>query len=333
MFVNSSQNKVVDTYRFFLYFFDEIGGHTPLFTFPEDSLDKNEEQILSIHPVWWHQEKFLNKNKFLTMDLELEGVVYSATLFFCQAKRKKRRSGMDSSKWEEERFRFVLIARSPASVSFIAHEILYELKSRIEGNIGEKLCILVESYLSTNEQEEVREFLAKQSKTVELQLRKMCQDLVPKTPLTKLEAHLESKKISETQEQATVQEKKLVKPKMLRFSIPKAKKQDKLDISKKKILEPIPKRIKIAQIIHNPENNRIQVKMINKDSRTFDNVDIKIIQSEGFFKKDVLVKPIKEWVPGKELMVEFEPISDIGAIYFLRIEDEHETIRIKRILG
>ena len=84
--MNSRQQLADNSYAFFLYFYDEIGGHTRLFTFPRESLDKNEEQILSIHPVWWHQEKFLDKQKFQTMDLEMEGVVYSATLFFCQAK-------------------------------------------------------------------------------------------------------------------------------------------------------------------------------------------------------------------------------------------------------
>ena len=78
----SSQISNDNSYGFYLYFFDEVGGHTPLFAYSEDSSDdKNEKKILSIHPIWWHQEKFLKYEKFQTLDLEIGNVVYSATLF------------------------------------------------------------------------------------------------------------------------------------------------------------------------------------------------------------------------------------------------------------
>ena len=45
------------------------------------------------------------------------------------------------------------------------------------------------------------------------------------------------------------------------------------------------------------------------------------------------IKTFKKEIAGEELTIEFEPIDDPKTIYFLRIEDEHEVIRIKRILG
>ncbi len=191
---------------------------------------------------------------------------------------------MDSAKWEKERF--VLIVRSPSSVSFIAQEILFELKTRIQGNIGEKLCFLVENYLSTDEKAEVREFFAQQSKSVEKQLTTICQDLIPKTPIAKLEAFLEDEEQQLIDQSNGAQEKEETKEKKLRFSIPITKKVEKIPI-KKNVIEPVPKRIKIIKINQNPLNKNLQVTMRNKDSQTFTNVTISVIQSEGFFKKDV----------------------------------------------
>ena len=329
--MNPDQIERDDSYRFYLYFFDEIGGHTHLFSYSNDPVeDKNERKILSIHPVWWHQEKFLKSSKFLALDLEMEGVVYSATLFLCKSKRKKKRSGMDSSKWEKERF--VLIVRSPSSVSFIAQEILYELKTRIQRNIGEKLCFLVENYLSTDEKAEVREFFAQQSKSVEQQLTTICQDLIPKTPISKLEAFLEDEEQQLINQSNKEQEKEESKEKKLRFSIPITKKVEKIPI-KKNVIEPVPKRIKIIEINQNPLNKNLQVTMRNKDSQTFTNVAITVIQSEGFFKKDVFQMSVEKWIPGEKVTVEFELIADPKTIHFLRIEDENEVLRIKRIIS
>ncbi len=325
-----------DSFSFYLYFFDEIVGHIPLFTYSRDSLnDEDEKQILSTHPVWWYQEKFLETQKFLAMDLEIGEVVYSATLFFYNAKRKKKRSGMDSTKWEKELF--VLIVRSPSSISFITQEILYELKNRIDMNIGEKLCYLVEYYFSINEKFEEREdqsrifypywFLANQREAIESQLRKICQDLMPQTSFKKLQTYLDDEK------ERLIQNQNIPQPKKLRFLIPTIKSIEKTEIAKKKVIDSKPKRIRIFQVKQDPISKKIQVTMRNENSHSFHNIIIKITQSEGFFKKEILVIQIKEWLVGEERTVEFEPITELGTMYFLRIEDEHETIRIKRILG
>lgn len=330
--MNPDQTEIDNSYRFYLYFFDEIGGHIPLFSFSKNTFEEEKERkILSIHPVWWHQEKILESSKFLSLDLEMEGVVYSATLFLCKSKRKKRRSGMDSSKWENERF--VLIVRSPSSVSFIAQEILHELKIRIQGNIGEKLCFLVENYLSTDEKSEVREFYTQQSKSVEQQLTNFCQELIPKTPIAKLEASLADEQQHPINQSNGVQEKEETKEKKLYFSIPKTKKVDKAIPKKKKVIESIPKRIKIIKITQNPLNNNLQVITRNKDSQTFTNVTITVVQSEGFFKRDIFQISVDKWIPEENVCIEFELIADPKTIYFLRIEDEHEVLRIKRIIG
>ena len=126
------------SFGFFIYFYDESRGHVLLYSYPSDlKRNESEKSILAIHPAWWHQEKFIKTTKFSTMDLELNNVVYSATLFTCKAQRVKQRAGMGTEKWTQERF--ILIVKSPAEVSFIAQEILQEFYSQIKNIVGAQL--------------------------------------------------------------------------------------------------------------------------------------------------------------------------------------------------
>ncbi len=211
-----NHDKQTISYRVFLYFFDETRGHIPLFIYPSGPINENERQILSIHSVWWHQDKFLTPFEFNSIDLELGGVIYSATLFICHTHRTKRRSGMDSSKWKPERF--VLIIKAPSSVSFNTKEILYKLKTKIQGDVGKDLCFLVENYLKTSDNLEVGEFIERKSRTILKRLTSLCNSFNPK----------------DNERQLIIQPKKEIKPdifpnsnsrklKKLRFSIPKRK--------------------------------------------------------------------------------------------------------------
>jgi len=212
-----NHDKQTIFYRVFLYFFDEIRGHIPLFIYPSFPINENERQILSIHSIWWHQDKFLTPFKFNSIDLELGGVIYSATLFLCHTHRMKRRSGMDSSKWKPERF--VLIIKAPSSVSINTKEILHKLKTRIQDDVGEDLCFLVENYLKTSEKSQVEEIIEKKSKTILQQLSSLCKSFNPKTNEARLIPQTEKK--SERDIFAIPSSSKLKK---LRFSIPKSKK-------------------------------------------------------------------------------------------------------------
>ena len=215
-------NQQNTSYGIYLYFFDEIRGHIPLFAYPSGASNENEKQILSIHSIWWHQDKFLTTSKFGTIDLELEGVIYSATLFLCHTLRTKRRSGMDSTKWKPERF--VLIVKAPSEVSFIAQEILYELKTSIQGTIGEDLYFLIENHLKIKANSEIGEFIEEKSGNIKQQLETLCNSLIPKIPIDKLKTQLDKKNKSNGFLNQDLKQILTEVPKKLHFSIPKEKK-------------------------------------------------------------------------------------------------------------
>lgn len=181
-----NNNKQIKAYRVFLYFFDEIRGHIPLFMYPSEPINENEREILSIHSIWWHQERFLPPFKFNSIDLELEGIIYTATLFLCHTRRTRRRSGMDLTKWKPERF--VLIVKISSSFSFNTKEILYKLKTRIQDDIGEDLCFLVENYQRKTENSHVGELIEEKSKTILAQLTSLCKLFSPQRNESKLMA-------------------------------------------------------------------------------------------------------------------------------------------------
>lgn len=332
------QSTTDDSYGFFLYFFDEVQGHVPLFAYPQELLkNKNEIQIISIHSIWWHQDKFLETDKFISMDLELGGVIYCATLILCQTRRTKRRSGMDSKKWQAERF--VLIVRAPSAVSFIAQEILQELKTRIQGSIGENLCFLVENHLKMQEDSEIGDFLQKKSKDIEQQLINLCISLIPKIPITKLDVQLEESPQEEIDESivATIQESKKVRepPKkpQLRFSIPMGKKQETKKGRSEVALTLEPRRVRIVDIKRSEDDRLVQVTVRNSSSDVIVNAVLKIYESQGFFGNDIRVSSIREWIPNENVSIEFEPANTSGTIYFLKVEDSEGIIKVKRILG
>ena len=331
--IDDSQYPTDDSYGFFLYFFDEVKGHVPLFAYPQELLKSNQEKkIISIHSIWWHQDKFLESEKFISMDLELEGVIYCATLILCQTRRTKRRSGMDSEKWQAERF--VLIVKAPSAVSFIAQEILHELKTRIKGSIGENLCFLVENHLKMDEQSEIAEFLKKKASDIERQLISLCISLIPKIPITKLDVVLESSSTEEISKTDIVdQDPPVPKKPKLRFSIPMGRKYEISKPRSEVTLTLEPKRVKIIEIIRSDDERLVRITVRNSSSEVIPNAFLKIYESQGFFGKDILVSKIENWTPNKEVTIEFEPADTGGIIYFLKVEDEKETIKVKRILG
>lgn len=324
-----------NSYGFFLYFFDEIRGHVPLFGYPEELLtDENEKQILSIHPVWWHQEKFLDTDKFTSIDLEIGDVIYCATISFCETRRIKRRSGMESAKWQFDRF--ILIVKAPSSVSFIAQEILYQFKITLENyHVSLRLRFLIEDILEESKELEVIE----RSKHIRGLLESKYHSLIPKIPITKLKAQLKENELEQKPNSESYQFQKPSipsvpkRPEKLRFLIPTIKQQEISDSKKEEILKPEPKRVKIIQVESPKDKKIIRITVRNISSTILENVLLKIYESHGFFGKDVLISEIRKWAPKEIISFEFEPSEGTGMIYFLKIEDENETIMLKRIQG
>ncbi len=325
---NNQQNTF---YGVYLYFFDEIRGHIPLFVYPAGVSNENEKRILSIHSIWWYQDKFLTTSKFSTIDLELGGFVYSATLFFCYTHRTKRRSGMDSTKWKPERF--VLIVKAPSEVSFIAQEILFELKTRIQSTIGEDLCFLVDSHLKIKVNSEIREFIEEKSGNIRQQLKTLCNSLIPKIPIDTLKTQLDKKNKSNISLNQDLKHLFTEETKKMHFSIPKGKKIKNQNKKKEVVLGLEPKRVKIVQVSCSEDNKIVRVVVRNYSSDYLINTLIKIYESQGFFGKDILISKVPQWEPKKDISLEFESTNEIGIIYFLKVEDEHGLIKLKKIFS
>jgi hypothetical protein len=310
------------SFGFFIYFYDESQGHVLLYSYPSDlKRSKSEKSILAIHPAWWHQERFLKADRFSTIDLELNDVVYSATLFTCEAQRVKRRAGMHAEKWTQERF--ILIVKSPAEVSFIAQEILQEFYSRIKSNYGNQLCFLVKLTLETAITPTKVPFNSKESKEIISNLNEICWELTPKTPINTLKTVLDSSKL-ETEKKSETKSNKtdLIIKKKMRFAIP-----SKTEITK--VRKPLQKNLRLTSMRKTGSDFEISIK--NKSSITLTNVVIKIYESRGYFGKDKKIEKIDRWEPEELISVKFTPKEDHGILYLLKISDEGGIIKVKRI--
>ena len=330
--IDSIHLEVKDrSFGFFIYFYDELQGHSLLFTYPKTLMsNENERAILAIHPAWWHQDQFLKSEKFSTMDLELSGVVYSATLFECDAQRLKRRSGMKAMKWQKERF--ILIVKAPSEVSFIAQEILQEFYSRIKEDYSKHLCYLVRFQLESSVKTKSEDFSLENAKLVEEGLTEICQSLTPNTSISKLESlfHLERKpKIRDEPKIDKKIRSNSVSKKKLRFAIPRSKDSKIIGQKSKEVTQGRQKTIKIVSIIRGEDLVKISLK--NTSHFNLSNVTIRIYESKGFFGKDKKVKNVVNWGQNEVNSIEYRPETENGIRYLLKIEDEEDTLKIKRI--
>jgi hypothetical protein len=60
-------------------------------------------------------------------------------------------------------------------------------------------------------------------------------------------------------------------------------------------------------------------------------VTVRIYESQGFFGEDKKIERIPFWDTEDIVNIEFKRKNEGGILYLLKIEDEKETIRIKRI--
>ncbi|MHA2095530.1 MAG: hypothetical protein ACW98F_13000, partial [Candidatus Hodarchaeales archaeon] len=306
-------------------------GHSLLFTYPKTLMsNENEKAILAIHPAWWHQEQFLKSEKFSTMDLELSGVVYSATLFECDAQRLKRRSGMKAMKWQKERF--ILIVKAPSEVSFIAQEILQEFYTQIKEDFSQHLCYLVRYQLEPSAHNKTEDFSLENARLVEDELGEICQSLTPNTPISKLEPLFRVEKKREKIDQQKFDKKsssKSVPKKKLRFAIPRSKDSKIIGLKPQEDTQGRQKTIKILSISR--VDDLVEISLKNTSLFELKNVIIRIYESKGFFGKDKKVKNIENWGQNEVNGIKFKPETQNGIRYLLKIEDEEDTLKIKRI--
>ncbi|MHA2155332.1 MAG: hypothetical protein ACXABU_08330 [Candidatus Hodarchaeales archaeon] len=328
--IDSIHLQVEDrSFGFFIYFYDELQGHSLLFTYPKALMEnENERAILTIHPAWWHQDQFLKSDKFSTMDLELSGVVYSATLFECDTQRLKKRSGMKAMKWQKERF--ILIVKAPSEVSFVAQEILHEFYSKIKEDFSKRLCYLVRFQLESSANKLSEDFSLKNARLVEEELTEICQSLTPNTPISKLEPLFRKdrkrEKIVEVDKNFL---SKSVPKKKLRFAIPRSKDSKVIGQSKTEDIRGRQKTIKILSI--NRGEDLVAISLKNTSPFSIKNVTIRIYESRGFFGKDKALKKLEKWDQGEVKGIDFIPEIEDGIRYLLKIEDEEDTLKIKRI--
>ena len=73
------------------------------------------------------------------------------------------------------------------------------------------------------------------------------------------------------------------------------------------------------------------ISLKNSSPFNLDNITIRVYESRGFFGKDKLVKKVKNWQQNEVYGLDFKPEVENGIRYLLKIEDEEDTLKIKRI--
>ncbi|MHA1513559.1 MAG: hypothetical protein ACTSRJ_05790, partial [Candidatus Hodarchaeales archaeon] len=156
---------------------------------------------------------------------------------------------------------------------------------------------------------------------VEKQLSEVCDSLIPKLPISRLKPLLESTQ----EEQPQIKHKPTNKK--LRFAIPTIKDSKNITRSGMK-----GKQKKLVKIISKEKvDDKVKLAIKNTSGFPLTDVKVRIYESQGFFGEDKKIAKIAIWEPEKIVNISFTRKNEGGILYLLKIEDETETIRIKRI--
>ena len=79
------------------------------------------------------------------------------------------------------------------------------------------------------------------------------------------------------------------------------------------------------------KEKKLKISMKNTSPEVLKNVTIRIYESHGFFGKDKKVEIKEKWEPQEIVNIVFKPKQGQSIRYLLKIEDEEEMLKIKRI--
>jgi len=141
------KNKFEDLYEIYFLYFDEVRGHVPLITYPDESVkdDPDKMRMVTIHSIWFIDIK--DQPMYDRINLEVSGRAFFAQKIMIPTTRIKKRAGIE----EEFIETYVLIVSIPVELDLFGSPLLDDLTFDVLKNFKEELYKLVESEtLKTN---------------------------------------------------------------------------------------------------------------------------------------------------------------------------------------
>lgn len=319
----NGNHKFEDLYEVYFLYFDEVRGHFPLLTYPDEFIKDDDEKMrmVTIHSIWFIDIK--DQPMFDRINLEVGGKAYFAQKILIPTTRIKKRAGIE----EEFIETYVLIVSIPVDLDLFGSPLLDGLTFDVIMHFKEDLYKLVESEtLKTNiikspgviEKIKIGDKVRDQLKII---IKQSCESYFSSAvslsdaaaiKIQKAIAYLSLKGINVSQIMDGGDKSALSNIRLFEQSG-----------TPKKALE-ITRPFIVSSVEHRNAQQELEILVKNISNQNIQHIIVKITYIKEFFEREIFEESIEIWNPQEEILFIAPVIPRINEYLFFVIKEEND---------
>ncbi len=309
----------------FLLYFDEMRGHMPLLSYPDEKLIYNPKAMrpINIHSIWFLD--FKEQEVLDHVDLEYKNKIYSAKKFLVKSERKKQRAGLKKETPET----IVIIVALPNEIEIFGSYIIKKLLKIIQKNYGNVLWKLIEGEIAKSVVIKNKSVLENIKKSDEI---KQNINFDIHNTILKYFGNV----LMDSKSDSIKKQKAMSFLALKGFYISSLKgfegaPYDDVNLFEKaasaKILQGTFNPFKISEITLSKNSQELEVVIENSSEANMHSIQVTISHVREFFEKEILNEFVDEWYPHEELLF-VAPLYPHIDSYILNINQKDKNLRI-----
>ncbi len=313
----------------FLLYFDEMRGHMPLLSYPDENLiyDKKAMRPINIHSIWFLD--FDEQELLDHVDLEFKDKVYFAKKFLVKSEREKKRAGLKVGTPET----IVIIVAFPVEIEIFGGPLLKKLTKIIQENYSNVLWEVIEGEVGKFTVIKTKKILDCISKSEEI--KQNINSDIHATILKYFEKMVENGKSDSIKKQKAMSFLTLQGINISSLSGFKGAPFDDINLFEQefstKAIEGYISPFKISEINISKKSQELEVVIINDSDDEIHDIQVSISHIREFFEKQILNEHIEEWYPNEELLF-LAPLFPHIDNYILSIQQKDSKEKLFRKL-
>jgi hypothetical protein len=302
----------------FLLYFDEMRGHMPLLSYPDEKLIYNSEAMrpINIHSIWFldfDEQEILDH-----VDLEYKNKVYFAKKFLVKSERKKKRAGLKEDSPEI----IVIMVAVPTEIEIFGGSIIKKLQKIIQTNYNDILWEVIEGEVAKCAVIKTKTILDNIKRSEEIKQRINLD--IHNTILKVFEKLIKNGKSDSIKKQKAMSFLTLKGLNISSLTGFKGEVFDDINLFEMgyltKVLEGTISPFKILEINVSKDSQELEVLIENDSDNNMKDIQVSISHIREFFEKEILNELVSEWYSHEELLF-IAPLFPHIDTYILSIQE------------
>ena len=315
----------LDLCEVFLLYFDEMRGHMPLLSYPDEKLiyDPKVMRPINIHSIWFldfEEQEILDH-----VDLEYKKKVYFAKKFLVKSERKKERAGLKKETPET----IIIMVAVPNEIEIFGSSLIKKLTKILQQKYNDVLWKLIEGEIAKSVVIKTKLMLDNIKKSYDIK-RNINFDIHNTILKYFGDVVMESKSDSIKKQKAM----SFLTLKGFYISSLKGFKgapYDDVNLFEKaassKMLQGTFNPFKISEINFSKNSQELEVVIENNSEGNMNSMQVTISHIREFFEKEILNEIVDEWNPHEELLF-VAPLYPHIDSYILNIYQKDKKLKI-----